>query len=384
MRLFFNGSTEKKRRQSGKIIKITVEIMRLMWYNSFVCDVMPFIGREWIMGKKNDMRKKAIVFQSVVGIVCLLMLGFAAVWAGRNAIKGFSDSEPEPEPVLAPDSSVTDSQESTAVGTAESEPGMITISSAETLDASSAPDDTALDTEDSSQEEIDPAKAAELSAAAQQAASYTGWQTESTQDNGEPAQTFPTAADITDDFSDAVFIGNSLTVGLGMNSGKPLASFFASTGLNVNTVWDSDTIRLDDGSYGTVFDGLSKKQFSRVYVMFGINELGWPYKEVFRDNYIKVVEKIKELQPSARIYIESVLPVSPEAVNTDPVFTTENVDAFNEYVKEVASGTGSTYLDVNSVLRQEDGSLPTEASTDGIHLIKDYCMVWLKYLADNK
>ena len=36
---------------------------------------------------------------------------------------------------------------------------------------------------------------------------------------------------------------------------------------------------------------------------------------------------------------------------------------FSDYVKNVASDTGTTYLDINSVLRQADGSLPEEAST---------------------
>ena len=189
--------------------------------------------------------------------------------------------------------------------------------------------------------------------------------------------------EIKDDFADAVFIGDSRTVGLGMNTDRPKATFYASTGLNVGTVATSETILLDDGSYGTVYDALKQKQFGRVYIMFGINELGWPYPDVFQEEYETVINKIKELQPDATIYVQSILPVSSLALSTNSVFTNENVDNFNLYVQNAAANTGSIYIDVASCIKDENGELPLDASTDGIHLIREYCLKWMDYLAEN-
>lgn len=189
--------------------------------------------------------------------------------------------------------------------------------------------------------------------------------------------------EVKDDFSDAVFIGDSRTVGLGMNTDRPKATFYASTGLNVSSIETSETIILDDGSYGTVYDALKQKQFNRVYIMFGINELGWPYPDVFQEEYEAVINKIKELQPAAQVYVQSILPVSSLALNTNTVFTNENVDNFNLYVQNAAANTNSIYIDVASCLKDENGALPLEASTDGIHLIREYCMIWMDYLAEN-
>ena len=312
-----------------------------------------------------------------MGVFCLAMLAFALVWAVRNAVGGFDDSS-EIKTAEASSSAA----ESKADIPDESSPGSGAASGDESGEVTSA-----LQGDDNSVQVTEEAPAVTTAAPAVTKTNYTGWMTESmdeTPEGGNASAQPPSSTEITDDFSDAVFIGNSLTVGLSMNCGKPLATFYASTGLNVNSIWESDTIVLDNGSYGTVFDALEQKQFGRVYVMFGINEVGWPYWDVFETNYIKVIDKIKEIQPNAKIYVESILPVSALALDTDPVFTTENIDGLNEYVKKVASQTGTAYLDINSVLRLEDGSLPLEASTDGIHLLKDYCMVWLKYLADNK
>ncbi len=299
------------------------------------------------------------------------MLAFAAVWAVYNAVTGFGGAE------KVKTAEVQSAAETVSDGSGQSAESDAEQSAAESAAVGST-EQTADTVPDSSE-----APAQTTPAVTTTRTAYTGWM-ESVDENAESGSAaVPDTAEITDDFSDAVFIGNSLTVGLSMNCGKPLATFYASTGLNVNTVWDSATIALDDGSYGTVFDALAQKQFGRVYVMFGINEIGWPYWDVFQTNYIEVIGRIKELQPNAKIYIESVLPVSSAAISTDPVFTTENVDAINEYIRKVATDTGATYLDVNSALRQADGSLPEEASTDGIHLMKDYCLIWLKYLADH-
>lgn len=186
-----------------------------------------------------------------------------------------------------------------------------------------------------------------------------------------------------DDFADAAFIGDSRTVGLQMNTDKPKASFYASIGLNISTALTDSAITLDNGNNGTVMDAMKEKQFGRIYIMFGINELGWPYPDVFEEKYEKLINQIKKVQPNAKIYVQSILPVSYLAANTNAVFTNENINDFNKYVKQAAENTDSIYLDVGSHFKDENGSLPVEASTDGIHLIREYCLEWMDYLADN-
>ena len=243
---------------------------------------------------RNIIKKRARVIQGTVGVVCIAMLVFVTVWAVRNAVTGFDDSSAIK---TADTSSAAESRTESTAGN---------VSGAEPSAESTQSDDTQSDTTQPAVTTAATTTAAEQTAPAVTTTktNYTGWMTESIDETpAENVPQFPEAKDIADDFSDAVFIGNSLTVGLSMNCGKPLATFYASTGLNVNTVWDSATIALDGGGYGTVFDALAQKQFGRVYVMFGINEVGWPYWDVFRTNYAEVVNKIKELQPNAKIYI---------------------------------------------------------------------------------
>ena len=73
---------------------------------------------------------------------------------------------------------------------------------------------------------------------------------------------------------------------------------------------------------------------------------------------------MKKLQPDAKIYIQSILPVNSKAIKTNKVFTNDNVD-------------------VGSVMKASNGALPEDASTDGIHLVHSYCQKWLDYLIKN-
>lgn len=207
---------------------------------------------------------------------------------------------------------------------------------------------------------------------------------ESNADSVESTPEIDSSNDIKDDdFADAAFIGDSRTVGLQMNTDKPKASFYASIGLNIDSALTDSAITLDNGEKGKVLDAMKQRQFGRIYIMFGINELGWPYPDIFEEKYEELINQIRKVQPDAKIYVQSILPVSYLAANTNAVFTNENINNFNKYVKQAAENTDAVYLDVGSYFKDENGSLPVEASTDGIHFIREYCQEWINYLANN-
>ena len=102
------------------------------------------------------------------------------------------------------------------------------------------------------------------------------------------------------DFSDAVFIGDSRTVGLQQNGGLANAKFFCGTGLNVETAMTKPVVTLADGSKGTVVDALRQTPCQRVYVMFGVNELGWPSAGSFKKKYVELIQALARLSRRRR------------------------------------------------------------------------------------
>lgn len=182
-----------------------------------------------------------------------------------------------------------------------------------------------------------------------------------------------------DYFNDAVFIGDSRTEGFIINTGLSDAIAYTHKGLMVDTVFTSPVIN-KNGSKLSVMDALKTTSFSKVYIMLGINETGWPYSSIFIEKYGKIIDEIKNINPSASIYVQAILPVSNQVSSTHSYVKNEKINEFNALIQEMAKEKQVYYIDTGSAVCDASGNLPAEAATDGIHLKKDYCNKWLDYL----
>lgn len=185
-------------------------------------------------------------------------------------------------------------------------------------------------------------------------------------------------------FDDALFIGDSRTQGFILYSGLANTTAYAGKGLSVNKI-TTEPVVTENGQDYTVSQALENHpgEFQKVYLMFGVNELGWNYPEVFQDDYQAVVQEVKKTQPDATIYVQSILPVSKEKSDSSDIYNKERIDLFNGLLKEMAEEEEVIYLDVASSVADEEGYLPADASTDGVHLNKQYCQIWLQYLKEH-
>lgn len=167
------------------------------------------------------------------------------------------------------------------------------------------------------------------------------------------------------DFSHSVFLGNSKIEGL-MNSGLiSEADYICKVGWNVGTAFTETDIFDEDQ---LLIDKINSQAYNKIFLLFGDNELGWSYPEMFIADYKAIVEELKVRQPEASIYIMSIFPVSKRVSeqNKNGV-TNENVCLFNNLLKTMCEEEGLYYLDVYSVLAEDEGALPEDSSPDGIH-----------------
>lgn len=176
------------------------------------------------------------------------------------------------------------------------------------------------------------------------------------------------------------FLGDSRTEGLALSRTYKEADFYAKCGICLNQIQNKKNFILKNGKRGNMLDALFQKEYDKIYLMFGLNELGWPYEEEFESYYESLVNQIKERYPKAVIYIQSILPVVES--KGDKIFNNENIDKFNGYVEKVAERTGAVYVDVASAMKK-NGGLPEDASEDGIHLKREYMEKWSEYLKEN-
>ena len=184
-------------------------------------------------------------------------------------------------------------------------------------------------------------------------------------------------------FEDALFIGDSRTEGFMLYSSLSNIHAYCSKGLSISRIYTDTIVNMEDGRTLTVMEALQEQEFKKIYIMFGVNELGWPYDEVFREQYSKLLRDVRQLQPDAVIYVENIIPISASRSATDPIYNNENVNRFNDMIKTICEEQDVIYLDVASALADENGALPENASSDGIHCNIEYCNIWLNYLRNN-
>ncbi|MBC8558961.1 GDSL-type esterase/lipase family protein [Fumia xinanensis] len=184
-------------------------------------------------------------------------------------------------------------------------------------------------------------------------------------------------------FDDAVFIGDSRTQGFIIYNGLSNATTYMDKGLKVDTAFTKADIEVN-GVKMSAMDALAQnKTFKRVYVMLGVNELGWAYSDIFIEKYGELVDKIKEIKPDAEIYIQSILPVSEKKSSSDKIYNMTKINEYNSLIKKMAEDKKVYYLNVAEAVADSSGYLPAEASTDGVHLNKEYCGKWLDYLKNH-
>lgn len=211
--------------------------------------------------------------------------------------------------------------------------------------------------------------------------STTQQTTSSTVPQAVLGETVPPAPEVEQSyFDDAVFIGNSRSEGFKLYAGVNNASYLVYKGLNVRTILTKEITEID-GQKLTAIQALEKRKYGKIYIMLGINELGWPYENVFIEEYGATLDKIKSLQPDAVIYVQSIFPVSAARDAKGDSVNNKRILTYNELIKKMVREKGVYYLNVAEALQNEAGVLPPEASNDGVHLKAAYCKNnWLSYL----
>lgn len=184
-------------------------------------------------------------------------------------------------------------------------------------------------------------------------------------------------------FDDALFIGDSRTEGFMLYTSLSNLHAYCSKGLSVSRIYTDTIVPMEDGRTVTVMEALQEQSYAKIYIMFGVNELGWPYDDLFREQYSKLIKDIKTLQPDALIYVQNIIPIAASRSATDPIYNNENVNRFNGIIQEICQEQAVIYLDVGSALSDENGALPEDASPDGVHCNREYCEVWLDYLRNH-
>ena len=185
-------------------------------------------------------------------------------------------------------------------------------------------------------------------------------------------------------FADAVFIGDSRVAGLRLYSGiTAKATFLDHTGLSIYAIANGKEVFPRGEKKVSVLDALAEGTYGKVYISVGVNELGYFDPAGFGKAYGKVLDAIRECQPDATVYVQSLIPVNEAKCREKGMpdyITNEGVTNYNEALKTVCEEKDVILLGIPEDLLDGNGEVQEELTTDGVHFKKEGYVRWLEYL----
>ena len=168
-----------------------------------------------------------------------------------------------------------------------------------------------------------------------------------------------------------VFIGDSIT------DGYRLSDYFADLPLAVyNRGIGGD---VTSGVYDRLKTSLYDLVPSKIVLLIGINDINSGRKnDEILANYTGILGEIKANLPAAEVTCLSVLPMSScvEAWGIDLAKTTEQIKSLNLSIAPLAASYGYNYLDLFSLVSDENERLIEAYTYDGLHLNADGYAIW--------
>lgn len=181
-------------------------------------------------------------------------------------------------------------------------------------------------------------------------------------------------------FDSVIFVGDSRTDGFRLYSGLERGTYFCVTGETVASATDLQNWKTETGKKISLADAVAQAACDKIYLMLGVNELGWNGTDIFREHAENLLQRLKADHPEAEIVIQSLLPVSAEQDAKGTYVNNRRILAYNQVWMELAEENGCDYVNIAEAVTGEDGCLPAEMSFDGVHLNRAGCHAWLDYL----
>ncbi|WMJ22592.1 GDSL-type esterase/lipase family protein [Paludicola sp. MB14-C6] len=179
-------------------------------------------------------------------------------------------------------------------------------------------------------------------------------------------------------FKDAVFIGDSISVGFRNSQALVPQNVIAAQNIGFNQIASDKPVFDVQSKKYTLFDAIKTLGFEpkKIYILLGTNGLPWYDNSAHIEYYETVLDRIKSTYPKSTIYLESVPPITNEAElrykRDGKTFTNEKINEFNKMVEALAEKKKVFYLNIHEALVNKDGVLSDDYDAkDGVHLMRN-------------
>lgn len=183
-------------------------------------------------------------------------------------------------------------------------------------------------------------------------------------------------------YDDAGFIGDSVSYSLLLRANQTRefgsATFFVRGGNGIaGYVNRYKTIGFRGQEY-TIEEAVALSGVKKIFVMIGVNDLGFMSVEETMAYYTTMMDNILALSPDLEVYLESLLPVIDTGIQGAK---NSHVNALNDLLKVYAEDNGFHYIDVAPYIRDHTGNMPLAYSSDAsTHMNYEGTDIWIQVL----
>ena len=171
------------------------------------------------------------------------------------------------------------------------------------------------------------------------------------------------------DSTNIIFLGNSLT-----EYGE-WSEFFKNPNIR------------NRGIAGEFTDGILRRltpittaKPQQIFLLIGVNDLILYRPPHILNNYREIVNRITTETPNTQLIIQSLLPVNNEVKNTG--LSNADIDSINKGINKIATEYNLLYVDLHTLMKNSDGLLNPDFTSDGIHLNDKGYSVWINKIQD--
>ena len=194
-------------------------------------------------------------------------------------------------------------------------------------------------------------------------------------------------------FDDAVFVGDSVSLGLSyyeaandvLGKAQFLTAGSLGSGNALGAVTDSSVHPRYNGTKMKVEKGVAACGAKKVYIMLGMNDIGAYGVDKSVANFKTLVQKILQEAPGVKIFVESVTPRVAQGAKSDNVtLNNKNITSYNRKLAALCSQQGWYFVNVAEVMFDSTGHLIRSYCSDpdgmGMHFAPAGCKAWVDYL----
>ena len=189
-------------------------------------------------------------------------------------------------------------------------------------------------------------------------------------------------------FSDAAFLGDSLTVGFSdyrIDLGGALICGY--TGVGPDAIVNRSSVKSSVRGQEVALDVLEAAQPKKLYLLLGTNTLTTlGAADRFLAYYGQMLDLLRQtLGNDCVIYVQSIPPVRPAAAAEKPGLASDVIRSVNEQLALLAADKGCVYLDLWETFADGEGNLKEVlAAPDGIHFSAGNGYgAWVTYLRNH-